>query len=122
MKLSCQSGMTFDYGNMFGEGRLQAELVDAAINKYAVATNNAINKIRTTGIAKAHLSKDGTPEHVYFLRMPYVAEGNPNTPASIAKLKAFTDEFHKVDAVVFLGIGGSYLGAKVLVDALGGLD
>lgn len=122
MKLSCKSGMTFDYGNMFGDGRLQAELVNAAIDKYAVAANSAINNIRTAGIAKAHLSKDGSPEHVYFLRMPYVAENNPNTPASIAKLKAFTDEFHKVDAVVFLGIGGSYLGAKVLVDALGGLD
>lgn len=122
MKLSCKSGMTFDYGNMFDTGRLQVEVVQNAINNFGTFTNNAIAEIRSTGFAKAHLSKNGTPEHVYFMRMPYVQEGNPNTPASLAKLKSFADNFRAVDAVVFLGIGGSYLGARVLVDALGGLD
>ena len=38
---------------------------------------------------KAHLSKDGTPEHVLFTKLPFVKNGNPNTPESIAKLKQF---------------------------------
>ena len=114
--------MIFDYGNMFGDGRLQVDAVIEAISKYGTSVEEAINAIRTTGFAKAHFSKDGTTEHVYFMRMPYVQKNHPNTPASIAKLKAFADEFRKVDAVVFLGIGGSYLGAKVLVDALGGFN
>lgn len=81
--------------------------------------HDAVKLIRTTGVAKAHLSKDGKPEPVYFPRMGYIAEGNPNTPASIAKLKAFAEYVHDYDIVIFLGIGGSFLGNRVLFDALG---
>lgn len=73
--------------------------------------------MRSSGTAYNHLSKDGTPEPVYFTRLPEIKNGNPNTPVSLQKLKDFGDYLRtNVDAVVFLGVGGSYLGNKVLFD------
>lgn len=114
------SGIIFDFTNMFGTDRLATADVEAALENLGVNASKAVKKIAETGFSKAHLSKDGTPEHVYFPRMPYIKEGNPNTPESIKKLKEFSAYTQKMDAVVFLGVGGSYLGNKVLVDALGG--
>lgn len=113
------SGIEFDFTNMFGEARLQPEIVEEAINNIGVEADEAVKLIRSTGIAKAHLSKDGRPEHVYFPRMGYIQEGNPNTPASIAKLKEYSQYIQDFDIVLFLGIGGSFLGNRVLFDALG---
>lgn len=114
------NGIIFDYTNMFGEGRLDDAVVQKALQTQGKAAFEAVEKIRESGVSKGHLSKDGTPEHVYFLRMPYIKEGNPNTPDSIVKLKRFSKYLQQVDAVVFLGVGGSYLGNKVLMDILGG--
>mgnify|MGYP004451200985 FL=1 len=119
-KFTMPSGMTFDFTNMFGEGRLSLEAFEKAMATEGVAACEAVKKTAETGVSKGHLSKDGTPEHVFFHRMPYPAENNPNTPESIEKLKAFGKYMREMDAVVFLGVGGSYLGNKVLVDALGG--
>ncbi len=120
MKIENDSMITFDYTNMFGEGRLDIDEVKQYIEKYGQDIEKAVQAIRTEGVAKAHLSKDGLPEHVYFPRMPYAAEGNPNTPDSIRALMQFKNEFKKVDSVIFLGIGGSFLGAKTLYDCLAG--
>lgn len=114
------NGIIFDFTNMFGEGRLDEAKVQRALQTQGKAAFEAVEKIRESGVAKSHLSKDGTPEHVYFLRMPYIKENNPNTPESIIKLKQFSKYLQQVDAVVFLGVGGSYLGNKVLMDILGG--
>lgn len=121
-KISVPNGIIFDFTNLFGAERLDLTSFAAKVAEQGPKLKEAVQAIRETGTAKAHLSKDGTPEHVYFPRMPYIKEGNPNTPASIAKLKAYGENLKNYDAVLFLGIGGSYLGSKVLVDAIGGLS
>jgi len=111
-----QDGFEFDFGTMLGEGRIQEKDILALEPKIQQAVA-AMAEIRRSGVAKGHLSKDGTPEKVYFTRLPYIAEGNPNTPGSIKALQDFGDYLRNhVDAVLFLGVGGSFLGNKVLYD------
>ena len=109
-------GFTFDFGTMLGKERISsAELEQLAPRARAAAA--AIDEMRASGYAKAHLSKDGAPEPVYFTRLPYVAENNPNTPESMQKLAELAAYIKReVDGVVFLGVGGSYLGNKVIFD------
>ena len=119
-KITLPSGLVLDFTNMFGDNRLTEQEVAEALATLGVAADTAVARLRATGRSKGHLSKDGQPEHVYFPRMPYIAEGNPNTPASIAKLQEYGEYLKQMDVVVFLGVGGSYLGNKVLFDAFGG--
>ena len=64
-----------------------------------------------------HLSKDGLPELVLFPQLPYVEEGNLNNSKSIQRLKDFSESLKdNVDVAISFGIGGSYLGNKVLFD------
>ena len=73
--------------------------------------------MREKGFIKAHLSKDGDPEKVLFSELPYIAEGHLNSPSSLKHLQKLTDHVkNNIDAVVSLGIGGSYLGNRVLFD------
>ena len=90
------SGIVFDFNNMVGAGRLQAQEVEQALQQQGAAAEKAVCELRSTGFAKKHLSKDGTPEHVY------------------------SKHLRSKDVVIFLGVGGSYLGNKVLFDAFGG--
>jgi len=114
--LQLSSGFAFDYENLYGEGKVTAAEV-AALADRTVAAHQAIEHMRLTGEVKAHLSKDGTPEKVLFTQLPYVEPGHLNSPDSIARLKEFGASLkNKVDAVVSFGIGGSYLGNKVLFD------
>jgi glucose-6-phosphate isomerase len=114
--LQLSSGFAFDYENLFGEGKVTAAEVQALAARTAAA-HQAVVHMRATGEVKAHLSKDGTPEKVLFTQLPYVEPGHLNSPDSIARLKAFGASLrNKVDAVVSFGIGGSYLGNKVLFD------
>ncbi len=119
-KLTMPSGLVFDFTNMFGAGRLQEIEVQQALAMQGKAADRAVVQLRKTGEAKRHLSKDGTLEHVFFPRMPYIADGNPNTEASIIKLLKYSKYLRQKDVIVFLGVGGSYLGNKVLFDAFGG--
>ena len=119
-KITLPSGLVLDFTNMFGENRLADQEIVQALESIGADADAAVAGLRATGHSKAHLSKDGQPEHVYFPRMPYIAEGNPNTAASIAKLKEYGEYLKQMDVVVFLGVGGSYLGNKVLFDAFGG--
>lgn len=120
-RIELPSGLTFDFTNMFGRWRLDDGRAAKVLAGQGAAADAAVREIRRTGTAKAHLSKDGAPEHVYFPRMPYIEENNPNTPVSIALIRRFQRRMRRYDVVVFLGIGGSFLGGKVLADALGGL-
>lgn len=122
MKLSGEialaSGFIFDYSNMINTDTITPAVIETLESKAKDAAD-ALLLIREQGMAKAHLSKDGTPEHVLFTKLPFVQNGNPNTPESIAKLKQFGSYLQQeIDAVVFLGVGGSYLGNKVLFDIL----
>lgn len=110
------SGFAFDYRNMVGENKItdsDIEAIDDKIKK----TVEAIRTMRESGVIRGHLSKDGEPEKVLFSQLPYVEEGNLNSPSSIARLKAFGESLKdSTDAVISFGIGGSYLGNRVLYD------
>ena len=115
-KIQLPSGFIFDYATMMGNCRItENDLLELKERMQNAAA--AINEMRKSGFAKAHLSKDGAPEPVYFTHLPYIKEGNPNSPDSLAKLQEFAAYIQEeVDAVIFLGVGGSYLGNKVLFD------
>ncbi len=120
MALTLKSGFSFDYDNLFGEGKVT--VADLEECKDALEKAHAAMKVmRDSGFIKAHLSKDGAPEKVYFSKLPYITEENGklnlNSPASIKRLHDFTERIrNNVDVVVSLGIGGSFLGNKVLFD------
>lgn len=114
MKL--KSGFEFNYGNMYGEGKVTDTDIASLADKITAAAA-AVDQMRVTGEVRGHLSKDGKPEKVLFSQLPYIAAGNLNSPDSIAKLKEFGATVRNdADVVVSLGIGGSYLGNKVLFD------
>ena len=113
--IGMKGGFQFRYQNLIGEGRVTVEALKdlQPAMEQAVA---AVRKIRGEGFSKAHLSKDGTPEHVYFPRQAYLEQGNPNDEESIERLEKLGAAWKdSVDAAVFIGIGGSYLGDKVIL-------
>ena len=124
MALTLKSGFTFDYDNLFGEGKVTQADLDFYKEDLKKA-HEAMKVMRESGFIKAHLSKDGNPEKVYFSKLPYITEENGklnlNSPASIKKLHDFTEHLrNNTDVVVSLGIGGSFLGNKVLFDVFCG--
>ena len=111
-QLKLPSGFIFDYTNLFGEGKVTEKELPAT-----KAAHEAVCHMRATGVARGHLSKDGTPELVLFPQLPYVEDGKLNAPADLAKVKQLGERVKgRVDVVVSLGIGGSFLGNKVLFD------
>ena len=116
MSLKLKSGFTFDYDNLYGEGKV----TEADLKSYEEdlkKAHEAMKVMRETGFIRAHLSKDGEPEKVLFSQLPYVEEGHLNSPSSLKHLQELTDHVKdNVDVVVSMGIGGSYLGDKVLFD------
>jgi len=115
-QLGIAGGMIFDYTQMLGEKRLSKLDLEKFAPQLAAASD-AVRKTFETGFSKAHLSKDGTPEHVFFARQAYLKEGYPNDEESIARLENFGESLRgKCDVVLSLGIGGSYLGDKMLFD------
>lgn len=114
--LRLTSGFTFDYTNMVGEGRITGGAVEA-LRPGLQAAHAAVERLRRDGYACGHMSKDGKPEKVLFTKLPYVEAGGINTPETLGRLKEFGESLrYQVDAVVSLGVGGSYLGNKVLFD------
>ena len=71
-----KDGFEFDFATMLGMERIQPEDLKALEPKIERAAL-AIEEMRQSGYAKAHLSKDGQPEPVYFTRLPYIKDGNP---------------------------------------------
>ena len=116
MSLKLKAGLTFDYDKHYGEGKV----TEADLKSYEEDLNKAheaMKVMRETGFIRAHLSKDGEPEKVLFSQTPYVEEGHINSPSSLKRLQKLTDHVKgNVDVVVSMGIGGSYLGNKVLFD------
>ena len=116
MSLKLKSGFTFDYDNLFGEGKVTKADIEAFSDKLKEA-HKAMNVMRETGYIKGHLSKDGQPEKVWFSQCPYIQEGTLNSPESMKRLQELRESVrNRIDVVVSLGIGGSYLGNKVLFD------
>ena len=63
--IGIREGFQFQYQNLVGEGRVTEEALQALQPAMEQAVK-AVRAIRSEGFSKAHLSKDGTPEHVYF--------------------------------------------------------
>ena len=119
-RLELESGFIFEYANMLGNRRIQSMDFTDMQDKITMAVAG-VEQIRTTGTSTGHYSKDGTLEHVFFTRLPFIENNNPNTQDSIARLIDFgKDVWNSADVVVFFGIGGSYLGSKVLFDVHAG--
>ena len=115
-RFTLPSGFVFDVSNLYGEGWVDAEELTGLTERVQQAAEG-LAQLRQAGLAKGHLSKAGSPEPVYYAWLPYVAEGHPNTPELLQELTAFGQAVRqKYDAVVFCGVGGSYLGGKVLYD------
>lgn len=115
-KLELASGFCFDYRNLMGPGLITEKDVVEITGSIAKAAEG-LASIRNTGLSRGHLSKCGELEPVHFTRLPFVRSGNPNTPDSIAKLKDYGKMVWKTkEVVIFFGIGGSFLGGKVLFD------
>ncbi|MDU2063387.1 MAG: glucose-6-phosphate isomerase [Sporomusaceae bacterium] len=115
-QLTLDSGFTFDYGNLVGEGKVKEQDL-AALSQKLKAAHAAISHMRQTGEVTGHLSKDGTPEPVLFTELPFVTADHLNSPSSLARLKEFSASLrYHTDAVISFGIGGSFLGNKVLFD------
>ena len=116
MGLKLKSGFLFDYDNLYGEGKVTKADIEAMAEDLKKA-HEAMQVMRSTGVIRAHLSKDGTPEKVLFSQLPYIADDHLNSPASLARLDELGEHVkNHTDAVVSLGIGGSFLGNKVLFD------
>ena len=112
--LTNATGVSFAYGNSYNQA-MEDELT--ALLPKAKAAAAAVAHMRATGEIKGHLSKDGQPEKVLFSQLPYIRDGNINTAETIEGLVAFGGQLrNRVDAVISLGIGGSFLGNKVLFD------
>lgn len=116
--ITLDSGLTMDCRHLLhGQGVRKEEIdqIDFKIKK----AHAEIQEMRKSGQIPGHLSKDGTPELVLFSHLPYLKEENThlNTPQTIQELIEWGDGLkNNIDAVVSLGIGGSYLGNKVLFD------
>lgn len=114
--LKLASGLCFDYSNLLGKGKVTEEDIKSISSRIADA-HKAICHMRANGEVRGHLSKDGEPEKVLFTELPYIKEGFLNSTSSISRLKEFGQLLQNTaDAVVSFGIGGSYLGNKVLFD------
>lgn len=110
------SGFVFDYTYLLPKDQ-SLEQVLSSLQPQLLRCQEAIDILRETGEVTGHLSKDGQPEKVYFTCLPFLKENNLNTPESIKKLQEFGQALrYQTDAVVSFGIGGSYLGNKVLFD------
>lgn len=114
--LETKAGLSIDYSNMMGLHRIQESDIEALMPRIAEAIE-AANETRKSGVVKGHMSKDGEPELVLFPQLPYIEEGHINNKSVIKKLLDLRDYAQtSIDAVVSFGIGGSYLGGKVLFD------
>lgn len=86
--------------------------LDAAQRARAKKAFEGVQKIRETGKA------DGLDEPCLWPRLPFIQPGHPNTPELIDALDVWARKMKKADILVSFGIGGSYLGNRVLRDGL----
>ena len=116
-QITYDSGLVFDMTNLYGPDKLISEGDVRAFKDTYEKAHDTLQEMRVRGIVAGHLSKDGEPEKVLFPQLPYIVEGNINSPERMVALEELGRKVrNSVDAVVFFGIGGSYLGGKVLFD------
>ncbi len=112
-------GFTADYSLLCGEGRGVTER-DIEENREKIRlAGKALDRIRTSGAAVSSGIKE---ECVWFPRLPYIWKDTELLPQSerrvLEELAASCPD--ETDALISVGIGGSYLGSKVLFDVFCG--
>ena len=116
MEVQIIQGLTLDTAFLFGPAWAvsETEVQGAAEEtKWAAA---ALSAIRETGAGPCG-------ERVRFPRLPYLlGENSLLTDSERARWETLSSWRGEIDAIVSVGIGGSYLGNKVLWDALGRND
>ena len=116
MAIVLKSGFTFDVTKLYNDQAVTPAEVESFKPVYEKA-HQTITELHKTGVIAGHLSKDGEPEEVLFPELPYIDERNLNSPERIMAMETLARTTrNRVQAVVFFGIGGSYLGGKVLFD------
>lgn len=116
-RITLPSGLVLDMSHLYGPDALITEREVEEFAPVYQKAHSVMMELRQKGTVAGHLSKDGEPEAVLFPQLPYIAEGNINNPERIVALEELGRTVrNRVDAVVFFGIGGSYLGGKVLFD------
>ena len=109
--LTLASGFALDYSNMLGAARLQ-ETDFSECQPQLLQAHQAVQQLVATGISSYG-------QQVLFTQLPEVKFGNINTPSSLAKIEAYAQALqNRVQAVVSLGVGGSYLGGRVLFESM----
>ena len=100
-QLKLRSGFTFDVTNLYGPNAVTEDEVKAFAPVYTKA-HEAVMNMRKTGIMPGHLSKDGEPEEVLFPQLPYIEDGNINSPERIFALEelAQTPSYSSASAVL----------------------
>lgn len=88
MSLKLKSGFTFDYDNLYGEGKV----TEADLKSYEEdlkKAHEAMKVMRETGFIRAHLSKDGEPKKS--CSPAAVCRGRPSEQPELFKAPAGTD-------------------------------
>jgi len=113
--------ITFRFGNMLeGRNPRGIKLVDLQAQRSKLErAGRALAKLRKRGLYDHHKRKDGSLEPVHFAWLPHLDKGI-NTEDSIREILAWRDERAGVDEAIAFGIGGSYLGNRVLFDVFCG--
>ena len=105
-----ESGFSFACGNLLS-CLTESDIAD--IPKLAEEAHAKVRALRSSG------RSDGVV--VKFTELPYVTDGHCNTPALMRRLEALRERSRtEYDLVVNIGIGGSYLGNRVIFDLCGG--
>ena len=111
--LTQKTGFVMDYQHMLGKNRLN-ELDFAQARGQIAKAHDAVREMIATGHIKSG-------DLVLFPTLPYIQADNLNSPESIQKLLDYGQGLrNNCDALISIGIGGSYLGARVLIEALCG--
>ncbi len=116
MEVQIIQGLTLDTAFLFGPdwAVTETEVRDAAEETKRAAA--ALSAIRETGAGPCG-------DSVRFTRLPHLLEENSLlTDSERARWETLPSWCGEIDAIVSVGIGGSYLGNKVLWDVLGRKD
>lgn len=111
------SGFTINVINLYGESKVQKKDLEenAPLIQKAVA---GMKYLRQTG--KLLASNEET-EKILFTQAPYIKKNNPNTPETLRHIENICARVNsKSDIIISMGIGGSYLGSKVIFDVHAG--
>ena len=115
-KITLPTGFVFDFSGLYGENYVTSEDVESIQPEWEKG-HATVCEMRLTGQAAGHLSKDGGQERVGSLQLSLIDVDQIHTPERIRFIEAYAQSLRqRVDAVIFYGVGGSYLGGKVLFD------